>query len=147
MNSPRGFFAIGIENGKTLPNLGTLWRSANIFGAQFIFTIGRRYKNQSSDTLKTPRHIPLFHYENVQDLIDHLPSACPLVGLELDERAVAISNYKHPQRACYLLGAEDNGLTKVAREKCHALVQLPGECSLNVAVAGSIVMFDRNSKL
>ena len=43
----------------------------------------------------------------------------------------------------YLLGAEDNGLTKAAIEKCHALVKFKSEMSLNVAVAGSIVLYDR----
>jgi tRNA G18 (ribose-2'-O)-methylase SpoU len=142
----RGFFAIGIEHGKTVANLGTLWRSANLFGAAFIFTVGARYRHQSSDTLKTPRHIPLVHYASVADLVEHLPHSCPLVGVELDPKAQTIGDYAHPERACYLLGAEDHGLTKAGIAACHQLVQLPGRFSMNVAVAGSIVMFDRQAK-
>lgn len=142
----RGFFAIGIEHGKTLPNLGTLWRSANLFGAAFIFTVGARYRAQASDTLKTPRHVPLVSYRDIADLVEHLPYSCPLVGVELDPSAHAIGAYKHPERACYLLGAEDHGLTKSAQAACHQLVRLPGRFSMNVAVAGSIVMFDRDTK-
>jgi tRNA G18 (ribose-2'-O)-methylase SpoU len=41
------------------------------------------------------------------------------------------------------LGAEDNGLTKKAIEKCHYLVKFKSEKSLNVSVAGSIVLYDR----
>lgn len=147
LNQGRGFFAIGIEHGKTLPNLGTLWRSANIFGAAFIFTVGARYKRQRSDTLKTPRHVPLFAFRDLDDLVEHLPDSCPLVGAELDSRATPIARYGHPERACYLLGAEDHGLTKAAGERCHQLVQLPGRFSLNVAVSGSLLMFDRQTKL
>lgn len=142
----RGFFAIGIDHGKTVANLGTLWRSANLFGAAFIFTVGHRYRTQASDTLKTPRHVPLFHFETVADLVEHLPHSCPLVGVELDPKARPIGNFAHPERACYLLGAEDYGLTKAAIAACHQLVQLPGRYSMNVAVAGSIVMFDRQAK-
>ena len=36
----QGYFGIGIQNGKTPENLGVLWRSAQNFGASFIFTIG-----------------------------------------------------------------------------------------------------------
>jgi tRNA (guanosine-2'-O-)-methyltransferase len=46
----------------------------------------------------------------------------------------------------YLLGAEDHGLSKKAIEKAQQLVKFDTPLSLNVSVAGSIVMYDRNSK-
>lgn len=143
---PRGFFAIGIANGKTETNMGTLWRSASLFGASFIFTVGRRYRQQCSDTMKSWRSIPLFHFESVEDLRSALPYSCLLVGVELDGRAHELERFVHPERACYLLGAEDHGLTLAQRDDCHALVQLPGEWSMNVAAAGSIVLYDRHAK-
>ncbi len=69
-----------------------------------------------------------------------------LVGIELTDDAIPIMEYKHPQQACYLLGAEDNGLSREAIARCHDIVILPGERCLNVAVAGSIVAFDRLNK-
>jgi tRNA G18 (ribose-2'-O)-methylase SpoU len=141
-----GFVGIGIENGKTIPNLGTLWRSAEILGASFIFTAGRRYKKQSSDVLKSWRRLPLYDYRDFADLYDHLPYDCQLVGVELDQRATPIASFVHPKRCIYLLGAEDNGLTREARDRCHKLVQLPGESSLNVAACGTVVLYDRIAK-
>jgi tRNA G18 (ribose-2'-O)-methylase SpoU len=141
--SKRGFFAVGIEHGKNVLNHGTLWRSAQSFGAAYIFTVRRRFERQASDTRKAWRHLPVFHYGTLEDLMKHLPYDCLLVGVELDERAKSIQGYCHPERAVYLLGAEDHGLTAEARSRCHHLVQLPGLYSLNVATAGSIVMFDR----
>jgi tRNA G18 (ribose-2'-O)-methylase SpoU len=145
--SSRGFFGIGIEHTKTETNVGTLWRTANILGASFIFTIGRRYKRQSSDTLESWRHIPLYHHDTFEDFYKTIPYDCVLVGVEMDERSKTIKEYKHPARAIYLLGAEDHGLTEKALTHCHHLVVLPGERSMNVAVAGSIVLFDRHSKI
>lgn len=145
--SKRGYFAIGIENPKTSENVGTLWRSALIFGAQYVFTIGRRYKTQRSDTPKTPKHIPLFNYADFDDFYQHLPHDCVLTGIELDSRARDIKNFVHPERQIFLLGAEDVGLTKRAIESCHALIQLPGSFSMNVASAGTIVMYDKWSKM
>ncbi len=141
-----GFFSIGICGGTNETNMGTLWRSAFIYGATQVFTVGARYKPQSTDTAKTWRHIPLVHYRDIDDLVAHLPRSCPLVGIELDERSECISQHRHFDRSCYLLGAEDRGLTNRQRERCHALVQLPGEHSLNVAAAGTVVMHDRWSK-
>jgi tRNA G18 (ribose-2'-O)-methylase SpoU len=144
--SERGYYAVGVERSKTSANIGTLWRTAHIFGAAFVFTLGRRYTRQASDVLSTPAHVPLIHYRDVDDLVDHLPYGCPLIGVELDARAVELGGFSHPERACYLLGAEDHGLKAQTRERCHRLVQLPGETCLNVAVAGSIVLYDRIAK-
>lgn len=142
----RGFFGIGIQNTKTEMNVGTLWRSASIMGASFIFTIGKRYKKQASDTMASWRHIPLYNYETFEEFYKAIPYDCQLIGIELDEKSVPVAQFKHPERAVYLLGAEDSGLTKEAIEKCHKLVQLPGDYCMNVAVVGSIIMYDRTTK-
>lgn len=139
----RGYFGIGIMNAKTEINVGTLWRSASILGASFIFTIGRRYQKQASDTMQSYRHIPLYNYENFADFYKSIPFDCQLIGVELDEKSIPLSEFKHPERAIYLLGAEDTGLSREAIEKSHKLVQLPGNFCLNVAVAGSLIMYDR----
>lgn len=140
------FFAIGIEHTKTHQNVGTLWRSADLFGAAFMFTVGARYRRQSSDTMKSWRSIPLFHFETVDDLHAHLPYDCMLIGVELDEKAQPLEDFSHPKRCVYLLGAEDHGLTKEALVRSHRLVRLPGRHSMNVSVAGSIVLYDRANK-
>ena len=140
------YFGIGIENTKTPMNIGTLWRSAELMGASFIFTIGKRYKKQASDTMKSWRKLPLYNYATFDEFYKSLPYDCQLIGVEMCETSKPIEIFCHPKRCVYLLGAEDNGLTKHAMEKCQYLVQLPGEYSMNVAVAGSIMMFDRFSK-
>lgn len=140
----RGFWAIGIEHTKTQMNVGTLWRSAHNFGAGFIFTVGRRYSEQCSDVTKAWRSVPLFHFSSIEDLQSHLPYSCPLIGVELSTDSRPLRDFCHPERACYLLGAEDRGLSTEAVSQCHALVQIPGlPFCLNVSTVGSIVMYDR----
>lgn len=139
----RGYFGIGIFHGKTAENIGTLWRSANILGANFIFTIGKRYSYQCTDTMKTSRNIPLYHYADWDDFFRHTPYDCPVIGIELDERAVPIRNFAHPERCVYLLGAEDHGIPPGILDRCQTVVQLPGNYCMNVSTAGSIVMYDR----
>ncbi|WP_353778251.1 TrmH family RNA methyltransferase [Winogradskyella sp. 3972H.M.0a.05] len=137
------FFGIGIQNGKTPENLGVLWRSAQNLGASFIFTIGNRYAKQASDTHNAVKSMPYFHYETFEDFYAHLPKGAMLVGVEMTENAVPLEAFEHPRRCVYLLGAEDHGLSKKAIEKSHHLVKFKSELSLNVSVAGSIVMYDR----
>lgn len=142
----RGYFGVGIIHTKTPANVGTLWRSADLFGASFMFTVARRYQREAGDTMKSWKHIPLFNFDTLDDLWRHLPLECRVVGVELDERATPLHDYRHWERCVYLLGAEDHGLTPEAIRRCHDLVVLPGRRSMNVAVAGSIVMYDRGLK-
>ena len=140
----RGYFGIGVFHTKTESNIGTLMRSALCFGADFVFTVGRRYQEQASDTTSTKRHVPLYHYRDVESLVANLPIGCPLIGVELAEDSLPLGEFDHPERAAYLLGAEDHGLTVAAMRRCHRIVEVKGasQC-LNVAVTGSIVMWDR----
>lgn len=137
------FFGIGIQNGKTPENLGVLWRSAQNLGASFIFTIGNRYAKQACDTHNAVKAMPYYHYANFEDFFNHLPKGTRLVGVELTDQAEPLETFKHPRRCVYLLGAEDHGLSKAAIEKSHFLVKFKSQLSLNVSVAGSIVMYDR----
>ncbi len=64
----------------------------------------------------------------------------------MGEDAIPLAEYDHPDRAVYLLGNEISGLPPQILEQCQSLLKLPGEYSLNVAVTGSIVMYDRIAK-
>jgi len=140
----RGFFGIGVYHPKTEENIGTLWRHAYLYGADFIFTIGRRYRKQATDTPKTYRHIPLYHYETYEDFTVHLPFGARLVCVELDASAHALPATNHPDQAVYLLGAEDHGIPASILAG-HQVVQIPSlrSESMNVAVSGTMVMYDR----
>ncbi len=137
------YFGIGIQNGKTPENLGVLWRSAQNLGASFIFTIGNRYAKQACDTHNAVKSMPYYHYNTFEEFLKNQPKGTRIVGVELDESAQDLEEFHHPRRCVYLLGAEDHGLTKEAIEKSHFLVKFKSQLSLNVSVAGSIIMYDR----
>lgn len=143
----RGFFGIGIYNLKSNVNIGTLWRSAYIFDAAFIFTIGRRYEKQASDTMATPRHVPLHNYRTFEDFIKCAPYDTQLVCIENKQATTYINDFCHPQRAIYLLGSEDDGLPdKILKDNIVIQIKSPKDFCLNVATAGSIMMYDRYIK-
>ena len=141
-----GFFGIGIVNNVNHLNIGTLWRSAYILGASYIFTVDKKYKKQLSDVTQTWKKIPLYHYKDIDELYSNLPNSTKLVGVELTDDATPVSQFEHPTRACYLLGNEQSGLSKTILDRCQEIVSLPGNFSLNVSVAGSILMYDRIAK-
>ena len=137
------FFGIGIYQPKTEHNIGTLWRSAFILGAKFIFIIDGKYTPQASDTMKTWSKIPFYKYDDFDHFYKSLPYSTQVVGIEMSENSTAISKFVHPHRAAYVLGAENNGMPEKVLSRCHHLVQLPGKSSLNVSVCGSIIIYDR----
>jgi tRNA G18 (ribose-2'-O)-methylase SpoU len=145
MGRPRGYFGIGIYRGKTPANIGMLWRSAHNFGASFIFTIGQRYKLEPSDTTNASLHIPMQHFDGFEEFESVKPAGCQLVGIEqIPGQSKQLASFAHPDRAVYLLGAEDSGLPKSISDRCDHLVEINTPMCLNVAVAGSIVMYARS---
>lgn len=136
---------IGILHPEHTENMGTLWRSAMIFDVNFIFTIGRKFVKQTSDIYESYKSIPCFYYRNFDDFYAHLPYNCRLIGVEMHEKAIKIEDYEHIAQCVYLLGSEHTGIPKSILERCHQVVQLP-KGNYNVAMAGTIVLYDRYLK-
>lgn len=136
---------MGVYHPKFDVNCGTLWRSAHAFGASFCFTVGRRFERQSSDTTQAWKHTPFFEYDTLESLLRNVPYSCMVVGVELSSAAKDLRTFCHPERAIYLLGAEDHGIPQKVLDRCHLVVQIPNvkDTCLNVSVAGSILMYDR----
>ncbi|KKL80950.1 hypothetical protein LCGC14_1999610 [marine sediment metagenome] len=143
----RGYCGIGVLNIKTEINYGTLFRSAYAFGADFIFLIGKRFHKQCSDTSQSQRHLPLFEYPTFEDFYEHIPYDCQLVSVEICDKAKPIRVFAHPERAVYLLGKEDGSLPENVIDKSFGVIKIPTLYCLNVAVAGSIVLYDRFNKM
>ncbi len=143
MKDIMSYFEIGIYHTKTKENIGTLWRTAWQLGAAGIFTVGKRYKQQASDTPKVIGKIPLRHFLTLDDFKYQRPIGAVLVGIEMG--GIPLSDFYHPKRAVYLLGAEDYGLPQEVKNYCNCIVSLQGinHASYNVAVAGGIVLYDR----
>jgi tRNA G18 (ribose-2'-O)-methylase SpoU len=141
--TPRGYFAIGVEGVSKAVNLGNLLRSAHAFGASFVFTIGAdaRAMDTIADTSRAPAHLPLYHWPSLAEL--RLPRGCRLVGVELLDEAVDLPAFAHPLQAAYVLGRERGSLSPELVARCHHIIRIPTAFSLNLATAGAIVMYDR----
>jgi tRNA G18 (ribose-2'-O)-methylase SpoU len=141
--TPRGYFAIGVEGVSKAVNLGNLLRSAHAFGASFVFTIGAdaRAMDTIADTSRAPAHLPLYHWPSLAEL--RLPRGCRLVGVEILEEAVDLPAFAHPLQAAYVLGRERGSLSPELVARCHHIIRIPTAFSLNLATAGAIVMYDR----
>jgi len=140
----RGYFAIGVEGVSKALNVGSLFRTAHAFGAGFVFTVEAAYEPAEggrSDTSDTPGSLPFYSFPDRDSLI--LPKGCDLVGVELDDSAVELPSFRHPRRAAYVLGPERGALSADLTARCRHVVKIPTRFSVNLGIAGAIVMYDR----
>nr|WP_294504326.1 RNA methyltransferase [uncultured Rhodopila sp.] len=140
----RGYFGIGAEGISKSANVGALLRTGHAFGAAFCFTIGTGWDaraGRTADTADTPLHVPMWRYASVGEL--SLPRGCVLVGIERVDDAVDLPSFRHPLNAAYVLGPERAGLSDALLSRCDHVVKIPTRFSLNLAVAGALVLYDR----
>lgn len=139
----RGYFAAGTDGVSKPMNLGNLLRIAHAFGASFFFTIAGRAKlaDAISDTSDAAGHVPIYQFPGVDDL--RLPQGCELIGVEITEDAIQLPSFRHPPRAAYVFGSERFSLSPAVLSRCRHVVKIPTRFSINVGMAGAIVLYDR----
>ena len=139
----RGYFAAGTDGISKPMNLGNLLRIAHAFGASFFFTIAGRVKlaDAISDTSDAAGHLPIYQFPGADDL--RLPQACELVGVEITDDATELPSFRHPLRAAYVFGSERFSLSPEVLVRCRHVVKIPTRFSINVGMAGAIVLYDR----
>ena len=144
----KGYFGIGVEGVSKALNVGTLFRTAHAFGASFVFTLRAQYNRREGgtvDTSDTPRSVPTYHFADLESF--RLPQGCRLVGIEISDEAIELPSFRHPRQAAYILGAEREGLSAEVQALCDYVVKIPTRFSVNLGVAGALVMYDRQISL
>jgi tRNA G18 (ribose-2'-O)-methylase SpoU len=148
----RGLRPIGIAawNITKEHNVGSLVRTAHAVAAEEVLLVGAREWNvEAARTAEL--YTTVTQISGAQQLRDHLRrQRWNLVAVELDDRAVNLFDAEYPDRPCFLLGAELGGVPDELLEEAATVVQIPQwglVPSLNLAVAGSIVVYDFLGKL
>jgi len=139
----RGYFGVGVDGISKPMNLGNLVRIAHAFDASFFFSIAPRLKlsDAQSDTSRAQGALPFYNFAKPEDL--RLPIGCCLVGVEITNDAVELPRFRHPMRAAYVFGAERFSLSPKVLKACAFVVRIPTRFSINVGMAGAIVLYDR----
>ena len=141
-------FAVGMWHSKTAYNLVSLRRSATQLGADFVFSIANRMKNKKPLDAKFSNYVvPVKEYKTVLDFsLDTICGEYEWVCVEMG--GIPLEDFVHPTKALYILGSEDNGISSMLRSACKHVVALSSvrSESYNVAVAGTMIMYDRHVK-
>jgi tRNA G18 (ribose-2'-O)-methylase SpoU len=140
----KGYFGIGVERVSKAMNVGALFRTAHAFGASFVFTVDAQYARRiggKADTADSTLSLPHHDFARLEDV--RLPVGCRLIGVEITDDAIELPSFRHPRQAAYVLGAEREGLSKEMTGLCDFVVRIPTRFSVNLSVAGALVMYDR----
>ena len=138
-----------VIDGVTDPqNIGALARTAEAAGAEAL--VCRRYRSAAIGTVAVKAsagallHLPVAEVPNLPRVLDGLKDRGFWVA-GLDESATTtVYEDPPPGRIALVLGAEGEGLSRLVRRACDALVVIPlrGRVgSLNVSVAAGVALF------
>ena len=109
----RGYFGIGLEGISKQYNAGNIFRTANAFGASFVFTISASYNREvakGADTSDALGQIPFYEFPTLNDVV--LPRDIKVVGVEIDDNSIELPSFHHPANAVYIFGPEKGDLSK-----------------------------------
>lgn len=138
---------IGIEDPKTVINVGNIIRAAGCFGASEVMYTGSRFDRAAQFSKSAAKHRPQVAMTNVGSLMEGCPPGYRKIAVELALGAQPLNEFKHPERAIYLFGPEDRSLTQAQLNACDDVVFIPAHNSLNLASAVNVVLYDRSVKL
>jgi tRNA G18 (ribose-2'-O)-methylase SpoU len=131
-------------------NVGSLVRTAHAAAAAQVILIGEREWNveaaRTADLYTEIVQLPA----DVDGFRAHIRRhRWNLVAVELSENSTNLFDARYPDRPCFTLGAEIGGLPTELLDDAELIVQIPQwglvPC-LNLAVAGSIVVYDYLAK-
>ncbi len=132
-------------------NVGTLVRTAHAAAASEVILTGDREWNveaaRTADLYTEIIQLPA----DPETFRAHLATRrYELVAVELADNATGLFDAEYPDRPCFLLGAEIGGIPAELLADAALVVQIPQwglvPC-LNLAVAGSLVVYDYLGKL
>jgi 23S rRNA (guanosine2251-2'-O)-methyltransferase len=131
-------------------NLGSLLRSAESAGATGVVVPLRRSVGVTAAVRRVSagaaERVPVARVPNLGQALDHARTA-GLWTVGLDEKAEddLWSSAMLERPVGLVLGAEDKGISQNIARRCDAFVRIPQAgaiASLNVAVAGAVVMYE-----
>lgn len=136
---------IAIENLERDFNMGTIVRSANAFGVRRVHVVGRRQWNKRG-AMATDKYLKVDYFSSVDEFVSEMKHReRKLIAVDNVEGATKLSQADLPQNAVLIFGAEGPGISAELLERVDEIVaieQLGSTRSINVGVAGGIVMYE-----
>ena len=146
---PGGRFFLALDGVEDPHNLGALLRSADGAGVDGVILPERRSAPLTATVAKSSagasEHVRIARVTNMTRALETMKKAGVWV-IGLDERGTPdYTDFAFRGDCCLVLGSEGTGLHDLVKRTCDYLLRIPmagGVSSLNVSVAGAVVMFE-----
>ena len=147
---PRLPISILVENVRSVHNVGSIFRTADGFGAEMIYLTGYTAcpprKDLSKTALGAEEVVPWQHFDNPIDAAKSIiKSGISLVLIEQTKISKSIYDISWKFPLCFIIGNEVDGVSEELSSMCqiHAEIPMRGiKQSLNVSVATGIVGYE-----
>ena len=141
--------AVALDGVEDPRNLGAIIRTAECAGAHGVFVPERRSAGLTEVAAKAAagalEYIPVARAANVVRLVEELKERGVWTVGAAAEGPVEYTDWDWTQPCALLLGGEGEGLRRLVRERCDALVRIPLRgriSSLNVSVAAAVLLYE-----
>ena len=128
-------------------NFASLIRSAAAFGVDTIVIPRNRSVALTSAVAKRSsgalEQVSVVRVVNIANSLDELKQRGFWIYGAGMTAELQVAQVQWPKRLAIVLGAEGSGIRRLVRERCDALIRIPmrpGSDSLNVAIAGAIIL-------
>lgn len=149
------------HNIRSTHNIGAIFRTAEGFGISKIILSGytpypklpgdtrlphiaEKLHSQIHKTALGAEELVPFEYQTIPDISALKQADYRVVGLEQDQRSIALADYKTPEKVALILGEEVEGISKELLEQCDDIIEIPmvgKKESFNVSIAAGIALY------
>jgi tRNA G18 (ribose-2'-O)-methylase SpoU len=149
---PRLGFAVGLVTIDGGLNIGSMIRTATIFGANKVFTIGPSKRYDKRSTVGAHNYIDIEHIECEPDDVEAIRKVILFTNYYVpicieqtpDSMPIHSSAFRSVRNPCFLFGSEGKGLPQsLIDPHLSAEIPQPGVMrSLNVSAAAAIAIYE-----
>ncbi|NBS19819.1 MAG: TrmH family RNA methyltransferase [Flavobacteriia bacterium] len=141
-----------LDDVRSLNNIGSIFRTSDAFLVEKIYLCGITACPPRKDIHKTALGatdaVEWEYYHDAVQLVKALKAVQTLVyAIEQTKGALSLENFQidSHQKYAFILGNEVKGVSQTVVDLCHGAIEIPQEGtkhSLNIAVAGGVVLWD-----
>lgn len=143
-------FVIAVINMSKEMNIGSLLRTSHATGVQELLLVGEASFNTYA-AATADKWTDVSYLQSTEELIAHAKEQeMEIVAIEKSDTSVSLFEAEYPKRPLFVLGAEKFGVPQDVLDAAVLTVEIPQwglVPSLNVAAAGSVVIYDYLAKV
>ncbi len=130
-------------------NLGSIIRSAEVFGASAVIIPKNRAVGVTTAVLKTAsgalEHVPVVQVTNISETIKMLKQEGFWIAGGDGEASATLWHQDLREKMALVVGSEGKGLSRLVKKQCDFLLRIPmagNTGSLNASVAAAVLLYE-----